>query len=201
MTQETIPAAKPSVIPTHRHMMFCPTPHPHQARNVNFLFEAEKKAGNFNKQVAVAMTRLFQAMPTFWLIMAWIVLWIIVNATIIRFDPLPWPLLLALASVPQLPLMVVIMVGQGLLGRQQELQSEEQFNTTQKMYHDIEQVMAHLCTQDQELLKQTSLLVHLMKTSGISAEKIEELQNHFAVAADVPLPVDPQGPEQRAISA
>lgn len=116
------------------------------------------------------MTTIFQAMPTFWLIMAWIVLWIAANATIAHFDPRPWPLLLTLASVPQLPLMIVIMVGQGLLGRQQELQSEEPFNTTEKTYHDIKQVMQHLSEQDAELLKQTSMIVRLMQTAGISEE-------------------------------
>ena len=40
--------------------------------------------------------------------------------------------------------MIVIMVGQGLLGRQQELQAEEQFKTTITSYHDIEQIMEHL---------------------------------------------------------
>jgi hypothetical protein len=38
-----------------------------------------------------------------------IVLWIAANATIVHFDPMPWPLLLCLASVPQLPLMIVMM--------------------------------------------------------------------------------------------
>ncbi|HLG61280.1 MAG TPA: DUF1003 domain-containing protein [Ktedonosporobacter sp.] len=158
------------------HHLFQHTPHPHQPRNVNLIFEAEKAAGNFNQKVAVGMTSVFQAMPTFWLIMLWIVLWILANATIAHFDPLPWPLLLALASVPQLPLMIVIMVGQGLLGRKQELQSEEQYNTTMKTYHDIEQIIAHLSVQDEEILKQTRMIVHLLKTSGISPEQLQIVQ-------------------------
>jgi uncharacterized membrane protein len=148
------------------------TPHPYKPQNVNLLFETEKAAAGFNKRVAILMTKFFSAMPTFWLIMLWIVLWIATNATILHFDPLPWPLLLALASVPQLPLMIVIMVGQGLLGRQQELQSEEQYNTTMKTYHDIEQIMAHLSIQDEELLRQTHMMIHLLKVSGISPEQV-----------------------------
>lgn len=147
------------------------TPHPHQPVNVNLLFEAEKACGNFNQRVAVALTRVFQAMPTFWLIMLWITFWIVSNATILHFDRLPWPLLLALASVPQLPLMIVIMVGQGLLGRHQELQSNEQYNTTIKTYHDIEQVMAHLSAQDMEILRQTQMIMHLLKVAGIPPEQ------------------------------
>jgi len=161
--------------------LFHNSPHPHQPQNVNLLFEAEKAAGSANQKVAVWMTKLFQAMSTFWVIMAWIVLWIVANATIVRFDPLPWPLLLALASVPQLPLMIVIMVGQGLLGRQQELQATEQYNTTIKTYHDIEEVMNHLKVQDEEIVRQTHMIMHLLQANGIPPEQ-------FLTA---PAPADP----------
>ncbi|MFL5693697.1 MAG: DUF1003 domain-containing protein [Ktedonobacteraceae bacterium] len=170
-------ASAPVPVPAHhRRTLFTNTVHPHQPRNVNLVLEAEKAAGNFNQKVAVGLTTIFQAMPTFWLIMAWIVLWIVANATIVRFGPLPWPLLLTLASVPQLPLMIVIMVGQGLLGRKQELQSEEQYNTTMKTYHDIEQIMQHLSAQDDELLKQSHMLLHLLSASAITPEQLKDLQ-------------------------
>ena len=155
----------------HRQSLFHHTPHPHKPANVNLVFETEKAAGNFNQKVAVGMTEIFQAMPTFWLIMLWIVVWILANATIVHFDPLPWPLLLTLASVPQLPLMVVILVGQGLLGRRQELQSTEQYNTTLKIYHEIEEIKSHLTAQDQEILRQTHMLLHLVQANGISSEQ------------------------------
>jgi uncharacterized membrane protein len=154
-----------------RHSLFQYALHPHKPRNVNVIFEAEKAAGNFNQKVAVGMTQLFSAMPTFWVIALWIVLWIIANATIAHFDPMPWPLLLCLASVPQLPLMIVIMVGQGLLGRKQELQAEEQFNTTIKTYNDIEQIMKHLSMQDEEILRQTHMIMHLLQANGIPPEQ------------------------------
>jgi uncharacterized membrane protein len=149
------------------------------------LFEAEKAAGSVNQKVAVWMTKLFQAMPTFWVIIAWIVLWILTNATIVHFDPLPWPLLLALASVPQLPLMVVIMVGQGLLGKQQEIQATEQYNTTIKTYHDIEEVMNHLKAQDEEIVRQTHMIMHLLQANGIPPEQF------LTVPAPAPTPADP----------
>jgi uncharacterized membrane protein len=175
LSTDTVPSTQAHSTPPQSDL-FCPQPHPHRARNVNALFEAEQAAANLNQHVAVGMTKLFSSMTTFWLIALWIVLWIAANATIVHFDPLPWPLLLCLASVPQLPLMIVIMVGQGLLGRRQELQAEEQFNTTQKTYHDIEQIMTHLCTQDEELLRQTRLIVHLLKTSGLSDAQIAAIQ-------------------------
>ncbi|QBD77677.1 DUF1003 domain-containing protein [Ktedonosporobacter rubrisoli] len=170
-----------------RLMLFHPTLYPYKPQNVNLIFKAEKAAGNFNQKVAVGMTQVFQAMPTFWLIMAWIVLWILANATIVHFDPLPWPLLLALASVPQLPLMIVIMVGQGLLGRKQELQANEQFETTMKTYHDIEQIMHHLSAQDEEIIRQTHMLIHLLQAHGISPEQFLTLQASQSNGATPPL--------------
>src|SRR5437588_11036974 len=116
----TTAQARPTKLKHHqRQPLFRLKPHLHQPRNVNLIFEAEKAAGNFNQKVAMRLTSIFQAMPTFWLIMLWFVLWIGSNLTIARFDPLPWPLLLTLASIPQLPLMIVIRVGQVLLGRTQ----------------------------------------------------------------------------------
>lgn len=176
MTEE-----KASTVPHyHPGILFKHTPHPHKPQDVNLLFKAEQATASFNQRVAVGMTTVFQAMPTFWLIMAWIILWIVANATIVHFDPLPWPLLLALASVPQLPLMIVILVGQGLLGRKQELQAEEQFQTTMKTYHDIEQIMLHLSAQDAELLKQTHMLIHVLKAAGIPQEQLASIQGDGA---------------------
>jgi hypothetical protein len=41
--------------------------------------------------------------------------------------------------------------------------AEEQFNTTIKTYHDIEQIMAHLSAQDNELLKQTQAILEIQQ--------------------------------------
>ncbi|GCE14779.1 DUF1003 domain-containing protein [Tengunoibacter tsumagoiensis] len=163
-----------------RKSLFHSAPGGHTPSNVNRVFEMEKAAGNFNQKVAVSMTNLFSAMPTFWLIVTWIILWIVSNATIAHFDPLPWPLLLCLASVPQLPLMIVIMVGQGLLGRKQELQSEEQYKTTMNTYHDIEQIMTHLGSQDEAILNQTHMIMHLLQANGIPPEQFLP-QNQLSV--------------------
>ncbi len=146
--------------------------HPHSPVNVNEQHRQEQREAGLNQRIAVGMTRLFSAMPTFWLILAWIALWIIVNATIAHFDPLPWPLLLCLASVPQLPLMIVIMVGQGLLGRKQELQAEEQFHFTEKTYHDTEQLIQHLHAQDDQSQGQTRDIQYI-------ARVVEDIQSEL----------------------
>lgn len=163
-------------IPTHKHhhtaALFHHEPHLHQPRNVNLLHNAEKAAAGFNQKIAMGMTQVFQSMITFWIILIWIVGWILLNLLPFAWDRLPWPLLLCLASVPQLPLMIVIMVGQGLLGRKQELQADEQFHTTMSTYHDIEQIMQHLAAQDAELLRHASMLIHLLEKNGISLQQL-----------------------------
>ena len=173
ISASTETASQKPAHPHHTGVLFHHQPRQHQPRNVNLVHEAEKAAGGFNQKVAVRMTSIFQAMATFWLILTWIIIWIVGNATIWSFDKLPWPLLLCLASVPQLPLMIVIMVGQGLLGRKQELQADEQFHTTISTYHDIEQIMQHLSAQDAELLRHARMLVQLLEKNGISLQQLE----------------------------
>ncbi len=132
--------------------------HPGEPHNVNELARLERGAKALNERVALAMTRLFQSMPMFWLIVAWISLWIVVNVSVLTFDPPPFPLLLTLMNIPQLPMMIAIMVGQGVLSRKQELQATEQFETTLKMYHDMGELVGHLHAQDSELVTQTQIL-------------------------------------------
>jgi len=177
MQGETITASaqtEPDQQHPHRHssQLFHHDPHPHQPRNVNRLHEAEKAAAGLNQRVAMGMTQVFQSMITFWVILIWIVSWILLNLLPFSWDRLPWPLLLCLASVPQLPLMIVIMVGQGLLGRKQELQADEQFRTTMSTYHDIEGIMKHLVAQDAELLRHAQMLIHLLEKNGISLQQL-----------------------------
>ncbi len=76
------------------------------------------------------------------------------------------------------------MVGQNVLGRKSELQADEQFNTTQKSYHDIEQIMQHLSAQDDKILEQTRMIIHLLQSAGISLEQIAEILRIETVAVN-----------------
>jgi len=169
---QTEPTARTAHPHRHASVLFHHQPHQHQPRNVNLIHEAEKATAGFNQRVAVGMTQVFQSMITFWVILSWIVGWILLNFLPLAWDRLPWPLLLCLASVPQLPLMIVIMVGQGLLSRKQELQADEQFHTTMSTYHDIEEIMKHLAAQDAELLRHAHMLIHLLEKNGISLQQL-----------------------------
>lgn len=145
------------------------TRHPHQPRNIIEAHKEERVAHTslytrFNEKSAVALTRIFQAMGLFWGLNLFLATWMIGNSIgIWHFDPMPFPLLLFIWNIPQLPLLPLLAIGQGILGRRQELQAQEQFETTQRSYHDIEQIMQHLTKQDEELLKQTKLLESLLR--------------------------------------
>lgn len=143
--------------------------HPHTPRNIIEVHKAERAAhtslyARFNEKAAVRLTRIFQSMLLFWTLNLFLVIWMGGNSIgLWHFDPMPFPLLLFLWNIPQLPLLPLLAIGQSILGRRQELQAQEQFDFTEKSYHDIEQVMQHLSVQDEELVKQTKLLLQLLK--------------------------------------
>jgi hypothetical protein len=115
----------------------------HTPRNVNELHRAEQAISSFNQQLAVALTRLVGSMSTAYLfaILALIGLCGILG--------LLNPVVVILVSwfsqtFLQLVFLPILSVGQQVLGRHQELQAEEQYQTTQKTYQDAEQMNAAL---------------------------------------------------------
>jgi uncharacterized membrane protein len=146
-------------------------PHWHRAQNVNVLHQAEIAVAGFNTRIAIALTRSVGSM---WTAYSFVLLALVGLLAILGLLPPIIALLVAWLSqtLIQLVLLPVIMVGQNVLNRKTELQAEEQFNTTQRSYHDIEQIMGHLSAQDTELLRQSKMLIALVKKLGIALEEI-----------------------------
>ena len=170
--------------PQHLHhfpALFHHTIFPYQPRNVNKVHEEEKAAGGINTAIAIGLTKHVGSM---WTAYTFVVLAIIGLLAILGLLNPIVALLVAWASQTfiQLVLLPVIMVGQNVLGRKAELQAEEQFNTTIKTYHDIEQIIQHLSAQDAEILKQTHMLVHLLLHAGITPEQLLDIQSKGAIA-------------------
>ena len=126
------------------------TPHPHQPRNINLVHKAEQEASSFNTRFAILLTKGVGTM---------VCAYIFAFIAILGFPLLPFgPQALLLVqwtsqTFIQLTMLSVIMVGQAVLGRKSELQAEESFNTTKKVYADIESIMKHLDDQDASILK------------------------------------------------
>lgn len=150
------------------------TLHSHKPTNINTLQAEEYQS--VNNRIAIILTRSVGSMSTAY---SFVVLALIGLFAILGLLPPVIALLVAWLSQTfiQLVLLPVIMVGQNVLNRKAELQAEEQFNTTQKSYHDIEQIMLHLQEQDTELLRQSKMLLALIEKQGISLEQLIERQS------------------------
>lgn len=136
--------------------------HPHVPRNVNYLHHAEQATAGFNQRLAVRITQWVGSMACAWVFTGIAIIGLL--GLLGLLNPFIFLLMQWLSQqFLQLVLLSIIMVGQLILGRKQSLQSDEQFNTTQKSYSDIEQIIKHLEAQDEELLRQTSMLLELRK--------------------------------------
>jgi uncharacterized membrane protein len=103
------------------------------------------------------------AVYAFMLVMAgWILVQVLLGAK--AFDPYPFAFLLFLGNIVQLLLMPLLMVGQNLQSRHAEVRSDSEYQTVGKIFHDIEQTMSHLDVQDEELLRQSKLLLGLVES-------------------------------------
>lgn len=133
-------------------------PHPHKPRNVNEV-HAEELSG-LNTKIALTLTRYVGSM---WC--AYVFSGIGVGAVV---GAITGNILLALifgsisSNFLQLVLLPVIMVAQNVLNRKAELQADEQFNTTKMTLEYIRQMMEHLGKQDEELIKQSSILLEIL---------------------------------------
>jgi uncharacterized membrane protein len=129
--------------------------HLHTPRNVNAVHADEQQG--INAKVAVTLTHVVGSMQTAYI---FIVIALIGLLAILGLLSPIVALLVAWTSqtLIQLVLLPVIMVGQNVLSRHSELQADEAFQTTQRSYNDIEQVMSHLDAQDAKILE---ILEHL----------------------------------------
>lgn len=149
---EASPAAPGSALYQH-------SAHRRQPRDVNRVHRREQETAGFNTRVAVWLTKNVGTMQCAYLfagIGIGSLVGVATNNVVLAavFGSLSSYFL-------QLVLLPILSVGQNVLGRHQELQADEMFKTSQRSFHDIEEIMAHLSAQDAELLKQTTLLLQL----------------------------------------
>jgi hypothetical protein len=139
--------------------------HPHQPVNVNEQHAASQTG--FNTKIAVFLTRTVGTMTTAY---AFVVLALIGLCAI-----LGWlnPVVVLLVSwlsqtLIQLVLLPVIMVAQNVLDQKQALQSDEQFNMTEKMYHISNEQNNHMHAQD-------TAIINLQEQMNVLTEKMDTL--------------------------
>ncbi len=131
-------------------------PHAHKPRNVNYQHQYEHENSGINQRIAVAVTKGLSTMAAVWLIIAFMVVWIALNAIgVWRFDPAPFALLLVIINLPQIASTPLVMVGQSVIGRKQELQADEQFMATEKTFQDAETIIH----QNNEIIHQNAEII------------------------------------------
>jgi uncharacterized membrane protein len=126
------------------------SPHPWvQRHRVQQPPQAIDQAAGVNGKIAAWLTRRLGSMWTFYasagVQLAWIVL---AQAGVQRFDPYPFAFMTFLSTLAQLVFMIVIMVGQDVLGRAADRRSEQTFLDAEAILHECGRMEARLTAQD-----------------------------------------------------
>jgi uncharacterized membrane protein len=134
------------------------SPHPWIVRHrVQAPPQAIDQAVTVNGRIAAWLTKRLGTMWAFYLAavtqLAWIAL---AKAGIQRFDPYPFIFMSFLSTLAQLIFMIVIMVGQDVLGRAADRRSEQTFLDAKAILHECRRMKARLTMQDRILASLTS---------------------------------------------
>jgi uncharacterized membrane protein len=102
-----------------------------------------------NGRLAAWLTRRIGTMAAFYGAVLFQLGWIALEQLhVITFDPYPYRFLLFLSSLAQLLLMVVIMVGQQVIGRAADSRAVQTFLDAEAVLHACERLQLHLKAQD-----------------------------------------------------
>ncbi len=111
--------------------------------------QAIDQAVTVNDRIAAWLTQRLGTMRAFYLAAGTQVLWIVLaEAGIQRFDPYPFAFMSFLSTLAQLILMIVIMVGQDVLGRAADRRSQQTFLDAEAILHESRRMKARLTAQD-----------------------------------------------------
>jgi uncharacterized membrane protein len=111
--------------------------------------QAIDQTAGVNGRIAAWLTQRLGSMWAFYasagIQLAWIVFAV---AGVQRFDPYPFAFMTFLSTLAQLIFMIVIMVGQDVLGRAADRRSEQTFLDTEAILHECGRMQARLFAQD-----------------------------------------------------
>jgi uncharacterized membrane protein len=125
------------------------SPHPWIAQHrVEDPPQARDYAVGVNGRIAAWMTRRIGSMWAFYAAAVFQLTWIALAQAGVLRDGFPFPFLLFLSSLVQLLVMVVIMVGQRVLGHAADRRSEQTFLNTQAILYEAGRAERHLAAQD-----------------------------------------------------
>jgi uncharacterized membrane protein len=126
------------------------SPHPWIERHrVQTPPQAIDQAVTVNDRIAVWLTQRLGTMWAFYLAAGSQVAWIAsARVGLQRFDPYPFAFMSFLSTLTQLVFMIVIMVGQDVLGRAVDRRSEQTFLDAEAILYESQRMKARLTAQD-----------------------------------------------------
>jgi uncharacterized membrane protein len=126
------------------------SPHPWiQRHRVQPPPQAVGQAASVNERIAAWLTQRLGSMWAFYASAFTQVAWIgLAEARVQRFDPYPFAFMTFLSTLAQLIFMMVIMVGQDVLGRAADRRSEQTFLDGGAILHECRRMKARLTAQD-----------------------------------------------------
>jgi uncharacterized membrane protein len=126
------------------------TPHPWiQQHRVEQPPQARDQAVSVNGRIAAWLTRRLGSMWAFYAAGATQLIWMgLAVLHVQRFDSFPFAFMTFLSSLAQLVFMLVIMVGQEVLGRAGDRRSEQTFLDAHAILYECERMKARLSAQD-----------------------------------------------------
>jgi uncharacterized membrane protein len=111
--------------------------------------QARDQAVGVNGRFAAWITRRMGTMWAFYAAVVFQLTWVgLAQAHVLQFDPYPFQFLLFLSSVIQLVFMVVITVGQEVLGHAADRRSEQTFLNAEAILHECRRMEQRLTAQD-----------------------------------------------------
>jgi uncharacterized membrane protein len=125
--------------------------------------QASDQAVTVNDRIAAWLTRRLGTMWAFYLACGSQVAWIVLaQVGIQRFDRYPFAFMSFLSTLAQLVFMIVIMVGQDVLGRAADRRSEQTFLDAEAILHECRRMKARLTAQDRIIASLTGYInVHV----------------------------------------
>jgi uncharacterized membrane protein len=125
------------------------------------------------EQLAVWITDRVGSMGFFFLIAAWTAIWLAWNTLAppnLRFDPAPaFAVWLFVSNLIQLHLMPLIMVGQNLEERHDQLRAQADFEISLKAEAEIQAVLQHLTNQNQVMFEILRRIERIEQARGASS--------------------------------
>ena len=119
--------------------------------------QAIDQAVTLNGRIAAWLTRRLGTMGAFYLAAGTQIAWIVVaKADPHWFDPYPFAFMSFLSTLAQLIFMIVIMVGQDVLGRAADRRSEQTFLDAKAILHECRRMKDRLIAQDRILASLSS---------------------------------------------